>query len=841
MKYGFSIDNFLFDLNGFILKFGSDYILEKYGYKVINEKEMSIEKIFDLYAQIHDKFPIMKVEEIEEKVSSIIEDFWSRFFLNFLLLPIRDDAVNAVNNLYSTNGNEIYLYMEDKFKNSSAKNTFVNYLLLFKLRKSGINFNKILNFDSIESFINGIQKRCIKVIADNRTEVIKVVSDFADVLAYSLGTFECEKENIFLINNFESNNEKHIILKKISEIIEYNNQPLVDKCVLSDFPSKDKVWLNKYKKTDTKYVFDRINPISRMYYEHIDCPKGIVFKYLNTNKKLSAKEFFDKISSYANFLIESGVKSGDKIPVIALNTFDAAEMIIAILTVGAVAVPITATDSKERILLKLSILDKKPELMYIVDYYNSKNKIHLASIVEDIKSEIGIKKIIYSKLDTVIILNEVKAKLKNSKIQKQDKKPHNIKESSELKEMFDSMIAYKYSEEFINTKAIPKCKKNIDFGNLNIDLDSTAAIVFTSGETPKGVELTFRGIDSELATYYSSILNLKRDEKISSFLPFDHVFGFVIGIMVTAVTGMIGVLDPAFKREKIGEFVFGEDVDYLALIPVILTDLLNDERLNTSKNNKLKKVFCGSQVLSEKTSMMMEKSFPNNEIVDGYGSSEGTCVTLVNGIPIINCDFKVTKVGTTEEIGYNQKGEFCISGDVVFKQYHNNEEMTMLAKKHHKDGKNWYHTGDLIEVNENGQFKYLGRVNQDFIKSNGFQIYLYNIKRLVESIENVRECVVIDRNDEYKGSVPVVFAMIDDITKKNETYNQIIELYNKLEYYEKPRETYLTNLFPMTSRGKNNIQYIQDNYEKIVSNNIEICEDESMGVFYINEGHQKTK
>lgn len=810
MKYAFNIDNSLINMNEFLLENAPDYMKEHYKLDVANLNGKTLDQMFSVEKSIKYFFPLLSEKEVNDRVQTIEDQFWLKFYPSYLANPFRSGVKETINQLYES-GNTIYLIETEKLhQNTLYKKLYANSGMI-QAMLNGVKYHKIISFNNENEMIDGIKKRRIDVVVDDRADIIENICNFTDVLAIKdCQNQDIQKENVVLVDSYNTD-----FFEGIKKIVNYNNEPLKSiPYVLTNSPSQDKVWLKYYKRKDLKYTLDRKNPYDRMYDMHMDHPNDAVFSYSTTKKKLTANDLYSKVDKCAAWLQSQGVGKGDFVPVLALNTFEAIIMIMAIMKIKATVVPIAPTETEKSIYDKISELKPTPKLMYIVDHYNPKLKEHFTPIVEKLSHDLGIKKVVYSKLDFSSLTLTSKEKMGM------------ILNIITDKHMFNSMLNYKYNDNFIKYEDILgqnlKYQQPLEEDN---DLDYTAAIIYTSGsEKSKGVMLTPRSIDAELVQYFNSILNLKRNEKISCFLPFDHVFGLIIGIMVTIVTGMEGVIVPNFSRDKAGNLIFDDNVDYFTTIPILLDAILKDERSKKKFDMKLKKVFSGSQTLSKATINNMQSFFDNEDsaakIVDGYGSSEGTCVALIDGVPILNADFKIVEQGTEKELSYNQTGEFCFSSETMLKGYYNMPEKTKEALRVHEDGKLWYHTGDLAFVDPDGKFHYQGRMKSDFIKVNGHQVYLYKLKQLIEANSSVQECLVIGRPDDRRGNIPVVFVRVEENFNELEILKQkLLELCkNNLEFHELPKDIYIVNQFPLKGRGKIDIKLIEDNYESIINN-----------------------
>lgn len=123
------------------------------------------------------------------------------------------------------------------------------------------------------------------------------------------------------------------------------------------------------------------------------------------------------------------------------------------------------------------------------------------------------------------------------------------------------------------------------------------------------------------------------------------------------------------------------------------------------------------------------KKFPNIKLREGYGMTELSPVATFTsldklvygscGITIPNTELKIADLNTGEPLGPNQRGELCVRGPQVMKEYLNNAEATQNTIKD-----NWLHTGDIAYYNEEEYFFIVDRL-KELIKVKGFQVCKY--------------------------------------------------------------------------------------------------------------------
>jgi long-chain acyl-CoA synthetase len=147
------------------------------------------------------------------------------------------------------------------------------------------------------------------------------------------------------------------------------------------------------------------------------------------------------------------------------------------------------------------------------------------------------------------------------------------------------------------------------------------------------------------------------------------------------------------------------------------------------------------------------------------------------------------------ELPQGKIGEMCIKGPGVMSGYWNNEKLTAECLK---DG--WYHSGDLFEKDERGNFYCQGRLDA-MMKVGGLKIYPAEIEAAIFSHPLVRDAVVVPHNEPRRGIVPM--ALI--VTEPGETLSESQLrrfLFSKIAPHKMPRIVRFLPDLPRTSTGK---------------------------------------
>jgi malonyl-CoA/methylmalonyl-CoA synthetase len=94
-------------------------------------------------------------------------------------------------------------------------------------------------------------------------------------------------------------------------------------------------------------------------------------------------------------------------------------------------------------------------------------------------------------------------------------------------------------------------------------------------------------------------------------------------------------------------------------------------------------------------------------------------------------------------------GELRIKSPGMFSCYWNKPAET--AKSFDQEG--YFMTGDIVEIDEDGDYKISGRSSVDIIKSSGYKISALDIERVLLSHPLILECAIVGIPDESYGQI----------------------------------------------------------------------------------------
>lgn len=202
-------------------------------------------------------------------------------------------------------------------------------------------------------------------------------------------------------------------------------------------------------------------------------------------------------------------------------------------------------------------------------------------------------------------------------------------------------------------------------------------------------------------------------------------------------------------------------------------------------------------------------------ILEGYGLTEGTCVSSVNppngerrlGSIGIRIPFQAMKAVVVDDAGRylrdcaaNEEGLLVISGPNVFIGYTRPDQNEALWLDL-GDGKRWLNTGDLGRCDIDGYFWLTGRKKELIIRG-GHNIDPATIEEPLHRHPAVQIAAAIGRPDAYAGELPVAYVQLKPGMTASE---HDLEMFMQQEIAERaalPKYVRIVEAIPLTGVGK---------------------------------------
>lgn len=367
----------------------------------------------------------------------------------------------------------------------------------------------------------------------------------------------------------------------------------------------------------------------------------------------------------------------------------------------------------------------------------------------------------------------------------------------------------------------------------NRDLDSLAAIMYTSGSTgnPKGVMLINRNLSANIYLIPRHF-PYKREDNYVSVLPFAHIFGMVYDMLAPLCFGMhlivLGLPPvPAYLKPALREF----KPHVFFAVPLILTKLIEDtigEFIHSKSGEAKLADYHNNPDFCEALATIFMKALGGNigifvtggaaipehferlfveilklPFVTGYGMTEAAptiCLGHKETYKLKECGEYIEEcvdLKIDSDDPENIPGEILIKGHVLFTGYYKNEEATKAAFT--EDG--WFHTGDLATMDKDHSVFIVGRSKNMLLSPNGQNIYPEEIEVVLNALNGVAESLVISRHDKLVALIVpdhnklgdidaaslrrIMDANIVALNKKLPNYSQVSSYELKFESFAK--------------------------------------------------------
>lgn len=264
------------------------------------------------------------------------------------------------------------------------------------------------------------------------------------------------------------------------------------------------------------------------------------------------------------------------------------------------------------------------------------------------------------------------------------------------------------------------------------------------------------------------------------------------------------------------DIVSTHKISFFAAVPTVYSALLNNPVKNQNIDS-LEFCICGAAPMPVQIFKDFE-TLTGIKILEGYGLTEGTCVSSVNPplgerkigsvglrlptqkLEVIKYDSENSKPIKFELCAPNEKGLVVISGENVFLGYLIEEQNKSIWIKD-AEGNKWLNTGDLGYLDEDSYLFLTGR-QKEMILRGGHNIDPKSIEEVMHTHPAIAQVAAVGKPDAYAGELPILYVELK--SGINATQTEILD-YAITGIYENaaiPKEVHIIDKLPLTSVGK---------------------------------------
>ncbi|MGY0694475.1 long-chain-fatty-acid--CoA ligase [Virgibacillus sp. FSP13] len=533
-----------------------------------------------------------------------------------------------------------------------------------------------------------------------------------------------------------------------------------------------KHWPSRLPKTLTvpeTTLYDNLTITAKKY------PHKIAIRYYG--QTYTYQQLLDEVNQLAGYLENNmGVQNEDKILLFMQNSPQFVISFFAILRVRAVVVPINPMSTTEDLAFYVQDCDIKQALV----------GQELYTKVTPLKKNTSLKKIIVAAYSDYTSADDALGNLP----------PEVVAPASEITED----IAW---ENALTAKQHPSLYQGVK--------EDVAVIPYTSGTTglPKGCIHTNSTVQANTTGAYHW-MSVTPDAVVLAALPLFHVTGLLHSILTPILAGSTIELLTRWDRNYAAEAIETYGCSHWINISTMLIDFLANPNLANYDISSLELIGGGGAPLPEAVGEQLYER-TGLRYVEGYGLSETISHTHFNppdrpklqclGIPSFDVDARIIDLTTGKELGANQEGELIVHGPQVFKGYYHREEENR-ASHIQLDGKQFFRTGDIVKMDEDGYFFIVDRLKR-MINAAGFKVWPTEVESTLYKHPAIQQACVVRAPDVKRGETVKAFVILNEDSVGKITENDIIEWSKKqMAAYKYPRIVEFTDRFPTTSSGK---------------------------------------
>jgi cyclohexanecarboxylate-CoA ligase len=364
-------------------------------------------------------------------------------------------------------------------------------------------------------------------------------------------------------------------------------------------------------------------------------------------------------------------------------------------------------------------------------------------------------------------------------------------------------------EDFLAMGKARRASDPADFDALKPDPNMLSLIKFTSGTTgrPKGVMHTHNTVLAG-SLPWPDRLGLDHTSVIHMASTFGHLTGYLYGVALPIMLGGIGVFQDVWNAEEFVELVERHGINHTSGAAPFLHDLLGAKNLADHDVSSLKHFCCMGAPIPRSFVSEAKAKLPGMSVFGGWGQTECCLVTM--GHPsdpdekIVSTDGRALEGMQTRVVGFDgqpapagEEGKLQIRGPFLFRGY-----LGQLDKTREEFDGDWFDTGDLATMDEDGYVRLAGRT-KDIIIRGGENIPVVDVENVLYEHPDIEAAAVIgiphERLQETAAAAVVMREGTQDLTM--DTLKEFLEAKGLAKPYW-PERLIIVPELPRTPSGK---------------------------------------
>lgn len=521
-------------------------------------------------------------------------------------------------------------------------------------------------------------------------------------------------------------------------------------------------------------------------------------------------EYGDFVKDIANALLDAGIQRADKVSIISLTRFEWVVVDLAIMSIGAITVPVYPSNTEEQV-------------HYILDH--SQSKFVFAEDQEQLDKMMKIRSGLRDVQQTVVF----------------------DKYQLEIIEKVISLDTFREKGSTFRRGNPEMLKKSIDGGNPQ----DTISFIYTSGTTghPKAGLINSENVLA-VVKHLPDLYGITKNDMSIAYLPLSHIAERDLGHFMKLYSGNVtvfaesledmpanliqsgptimfgtprvfekyyarissGIKDATWFQKKIYDWAVKVGKSYAELtdkgktstlylkVKYAIAHFLIFQKIHDIFGGNIRFMISGAAPISP--NIIRYFHWVGLDIYEVYGMTETTGVISANRMGRVKIG-SVGQIYPDTEVKIAEDGEICSRGPQNILGYYRNEEASNELLIQDEQGAVWLHTGDIGHIDDEGYLFITDRKKDIIITAGGKNIAPQNIENLMKTSSFISQTIVYGDRKPYLAMLvtldedeiakfardrKILYQDLADLSKKQEVidllHHEISALNKELASYE---------------------------------------------------------
>ncbi|MEE2760006.1 MAG: AMP-binding protein [Pseudomonadota bacterium] len=340
-------------------------------------------------------------------------------------------------------------------------------------------------------------------------------------------------------------------------------------------------------------------------------------------------------------------------------------------------------------------------------------------------------------------------------------------------------------------------------------------IMYTSGTTgkPKGAIVTHANIIIQHCYLNAVDWGISGKDRYLVVTPLTHRTGFARlsnSLCLGGTIVVLGKFDPELALEAIEK----EKITVFGMVPTIARIMLPYIEENPTRCASLQRITATGEAFPVSLKKRLIAALPDLKLYTFFAQTEAGGLTSLSheeqfthpksvGRPSPGVEVRIVDDEGTE-VAAGVVGELTVRvGEpgryIVMRGYYNRPEETAEVFK-----EGWLHTGDLGYLDDDG-YLYIADRKKDMIISGGFNIFSKEVEQVITAMPSVADAAVVGVADEKYGEAITAFVVLEVPAVPGSAPDAdaiILHCKSEIASYKKPKYVFLVDDLPRNSLGK---------------------------------------